>query len=340
MLHVAIDLGARKSQICVRDEKGVITREQSWPTDGLGSVFELLPKPSRVIVETGSESFAVADQARAAGHEVRVVPASLARSLGVGAHGVKTDRRHAQNISAASTRIDLPSVHIPRIESRRRKAMAGMREGLVTARTKLINTVRSWLRTELRGIRSGVPKTLPRRVRERFARDERELPSFVERLLQAVEQLTEQIEAANAELKEEVRQDPICQLLMSTPGIGPVTALRYVAAIDTPERFNGASSVCSYIGLTPREHQSGALQYRSSITKAGDGALRWTLVQAAWVFRRARPNDPMARWCAEVEKRRGKQVAVVALARKLAGVLFAMWRDGTPYDPRLGAQAA
>ena len=337
MLHVAIDLGARKSQICVRDEKGTITREQSWPTDGLETVFELLEKPSRVIVETGSESFAVAEQARAAGHEVRVVPASLARSLGVGDHGVKTDKRDARNISAASTRIDLPSVHIPRASSRRRKTLAGMREALVSARTKLINTVRSWLRTKLCRVRTGAAKTFPKRVRERFAQDELELPSYVERQLRAIDQLTEQIVEANAELEQEVRDDPVCRQLMSVPGVGPVTALRFVAAIDTPERFGDAPAVASYIGLTPGEHQSGARQYRTSITKAGDGALRWALVQASWVFRRARPDDPMARWCNEVEHRRGKKVAAVALARKLSGVLFAMWRDGTLYEPRLGA---
>ena len=144
MLHVAIDLGSQKSQICIRDEKGNITKEQSCPTNGLKKIFERLPKPSRVIVETGSESFTVAEQAQAAGHEVRVVPSTLAPSLGVGEHGVKTDRRDAQKISEASVLIDLPSVHIPRTESRRRKTLTRMRGTLVEVRTKLINSVRGW----------------------------------------------------------------------------------------------------------------------------------------------------------------------------------------------------
>lgn len=337
MLHVAIDLGSQKSQICIRDEKGNITKEQSCPTNGLKKIFERLPKPSRVIVETGSESFTVAEQAQAAGHEVRVVPSTLAPSLGVGEHGVKTDRRDAQKISEASVLIDLPSVHIPRIESRRRKTLTRMRGTLVEVRTKLINSVRGWLRTEICRIRSGGAESFSRRVRERFTKDGHDLPSFVERLLGSIEDLSVKISEADEELELEAREDPTCQLLMSVPGIGPVTAMRYVATIDIIERFKGASAVTSYVGLTPGERQSGTRQSRTAITKAGDGKLRWALVQAAWTMRRVRPKDPMVRWCAEVEKRRGKQVAAVALARKLCGVLYAMWRDGTCYNPIRGA---
>lgn len=337
MLHVAIDLGSQKSQICIRDDKGQITQERSCPTNGLRRVLDRLPKPSRVIVETGAESFAVAEMVQELGHEVRVVPATLAPSLGVGEHGIKNDRRDAQKISEASARIDLPSVHIPRPISRRRKAVAGMRESLVGARTKLINCVRGWLRTELMRIRTGSTKSFPLRVRQLFAQEGKELPAFVERMLCAIDDLSEKICAASKELEAEVRSDPECRRLMSTPGIGPITAARYVAAIDTPERFETSAAVASYLGLAPGERQSGARKRITGITKAGDGALRWCLVQAAWVFRRQRPNDPLALWCDAVERRRGKPIAIVALARKLGVVLFAMWRDGTSYKPQLAA---
>src|SRR6202022_3580330 len=109
----------------------------------------------RVVLETCSEAFAIADAAREEGHEVRVVPATLVRSLGVGARGIKTDRRDARALSEVSCRINLPSVHVPSVESRERKALCGMRECLVEARTKLINSVRGWARGQLRGIRTG-----------------------------------------------------------------------------------------------------------------------------------------------------------------------------------------
>ena len=90
----------------------------------------------------------------------------------------------------------------------------------------------------------------------------------------------------------------------------------------------------SYLGLVPGEDSSAERKRRTSITKAGPTALRWCLVQAAWAARRTRRKDPMHRWVDEVEKRRGKRVAVLALARKLAGILFAIWRNGTVYEPR------
>src|SRR5690349_23841661 len=103
-------------------------------------------EPSRVVMETSSEAFRLADAAKLAGHDVRVVPATLVKTLGVGARGVKTDRRDAQILSEVSCRIELPSVHVPSALARELKSMCGTREALVETRTKLINNVRGWVR--------------------------------------------------------------------------------------------------------------------------------------------------------------------------------------------------
>ena len=118
---------------------------------------------------------------------------------------------------------------------------------------------------------------------------------------------------------------------MTVPGVGPVTAMRFVAAIDDVSRFGGAHSVESYLGLVPGEHSSSERQHRTGITKAGATKLRWALVQASWSARRCRPHDPMVAWATQVELRRGRRVAMVALARKIAGILYALWRDGSTY---------
>ena len=138
--------------------------EQRVPTRQLGDWFKE-QKKSRVVLETCSESFAVADEARRYGHDVRVVPAALAKALGVGARGIKTDVRDARNISEASARIELPSVHVPSKASRDVKTACGMREAVVASRTKLINTVRGWLRSELAPpLRRGSTETFADRV--------------------------------------------------------------------------------------------------------------------------------------------------------------------------------
>src|SRR5450432_3253891 len=107
MEHVAIDLGGRKSQICIRVADGTVVREGLVPNETIKELLKGRPK-SRVVVETCAEAFAIADVALSVGHEVRVVPATLVKSLGVGARRTKTDRRDARTISEVSCRIDLP----------------------------------------------------------------------------------------------------------------------------------------------------------------------------------------------------------------------------------------
>lgn len=339
MNHVAIDLGSRESQICIRNDKGEIVREKRLSTQQLQRELEKQP-PSRVIVESCAEGFAVAEMAREAGHEVRVVASTLAPSLGVGMRGIKTDTRDARALSEVSTRIDLPSVHIPSRNAREVKQLCSMREALVEVRTKLINTVRGYLRCELIRVPSGSSRSFAQRVRKKLLALPSGLSSYVERQLRAIEALDKEIDEANAELEELSRADKDCELLKSMPGVGPTTALRYLATLDEAERFQSASQVGSYVGLTPGERSSGQRTRRTGITKAGQKKLRWALIQAAWVMRRCRPEDPLVLWSLEIEKRRGKRIATTALARKMAIILWAMLREQKRYDPKRAVSSA
>ena len=124
-----------------------------------------------------------------------------------------------------------------------------------------------------------------------------------------------------------------------------MTASAFVAAIDTPERFDNAHQVESYFGLVPSESSSGEKQRKGRITKAGNGRVRWLLVQVAVALMRLRAPETLhlRAWAERIASRRGKKTAVVALARKLAGILFAMMRDNKAFTPparQLEAQAA
>ena len=146
--HIGIDLGSKESQVCVRNGAGELLEEVRCKTGSLAGLLAGRAK-SRVIVETCTEAFRIADGAIAQGHEVRVVPATLVRSLGVGQRGLKNDERDARILSEASCRIDLPSVHIPSTTSREWKALSTSREALVKARTQLISTARCYARSRL-----------------------------------------------------------------------------------------------------------------------------------------------------------------------------------------------
>lgn len=330
MNHVAIDLGGRESQICIRRPDGTIVEQRRSLTRSLPQLMKGW-EPSRVIVETSAEAFKIADAAKLAGHEVRVVPATLVRTLGVGDRGVKTDQKDAQTLSRVSCQIDLPSVHVPTELSRQFKSLCGNREELIECRTKLINNARGWLRTQLWRVRTGATTSFPERVKEHANQLAQPIPSHIDRTLSMIEALTIQIRAADEELKQIANQHPICQKLMTVPGVGPVTAVRFLAAIDDVTRFRNAHAVQSYVGLTPGENSSSDRKQRTGITKAGPSQLRRTLVQAAWCIMRSSSMDRLATWGRQLATRKHKFVAVVALARKLTGILFAIWRDGSTY---------
>lgn len=333
MDHVAIDLGGRESQICVRGSDGKVVKEQRVATAGLGLWLGRL-EPSRVVVETCAEAFTVAEQARAAGHEVVVVPATLVRQLGVGDRKTKTDRRDAQVLSRASCGLDqLPSVHVPSSWAREAKSACGMREVLVASRTMQINAVRGWLRTSLLRLPKSRSYSFPQRVRELLESKKVPIPLHVELELEGITALSGLIARADQAIERLADGDERCRRLMTVPGVGPVTSVRFVAALDETPRFCSAHKVESYLGLVPGQDSSSDKVRHTAITKAGSTSVRWVLVQACWSLRRCRPDDPLVRWSRQVEQRRGKGPAVVAMARKLAGILFAMLRDGTTYQP-------
>ncbi len=331
MQHLAIDLGGLESQICIREQDGSVLFERKVKTAAIKRFLKDRPK-SRVIVETCAEAFRIADGALELGHEIRVVPATLVRQLGVGQRGIKTDRRDAMVLSEVSCRIDLPSVHVRSEQARTWKSISAARLGLVTARTQFINSVRGWLRTQILTVRRGGPTTFAERVQAKLLDKPEGMPAFIDRQLLVIEEINKQLKQADAEVVALVKGHPVCSRLMTVPGVGPLTAVQFHAAVDDITRFPSAHAVESYFGLTPGERSSSLRKRRTGITKAGSPEMRRLLNQACWCIYRQRPHDPLAVWGRQVAERRGKLVANVAMSRKLVGIMYAIWRDETTYD--------
>jgi transposase len=227
---------------------------------------------------------------------------------------------------------ELPHVHVPSQKARELKAALNMRDALVNARTQLSNTVRGYLRGKLLRVRC-TPETMPTRVRQVLLAQPTGMPTYLERQLIVLETLNAQIKAADKELSELVSKHPVCSLLMTAPAVGPVTAARFVSSIDDVMRFPNAHALQSYLGLTPGESSSSERVRRTGLTKAGPSPVRKCLAQVCWIIYRLRSHDPLAQWARCIAERRNKQVAICAMARKLAGILYAMWRDNRPYEP-------
>ena len=158
------------------------------------------------------------------------------------------------------------------------------------------------------------------------------LPDAIGPLLMVRRCLDERIRELEGRIASLATASPVCARLMTVPGVGPMTALAFVTAIDDPDRFAKSSSVGAYLGLTPRRHQSGEVDWSGRISKHGDGLARHMLYEAAnsLLSRVRRWSAPKA-WAARMVKRVGAKKARVALARKLAVILHRIWADGTTF---------
>jgi transposase len=157
----------------------------------------------------------------------------------------------------------------------------------------------------------------------------------LEPVLRVMDFLGKHIAQADRQMAVLARGDGEIRRLCTAPGVGPVTATSLVATLDTADRFRGAHQVEAYLGLVPSEKSSGEKQYKGRITKTGNSRTRWLLVEAAWVLlvrAKSVQAQPLQAWALRIAARRGRRVAVVALARRLAGILYAMMRDGTEFD--------
>jgi transposase len=173
-------------------------------------------------------------------------------------------------------------------------------------------------------VRSGEASTFARRVGELEVPPKLQLA--IEPLLLVLEDVNGRISGADRELKRRVREDPDLRRLTTLPGVGPVIATTFKATVDEVERFRGAQQVAAYLVLVPRERSSGEKQQRGRITKAGNSRTRSLLIEAAWLILRGkrRETEALREWAQRVAARRGNRIAAVALARRLARILYAM----------------
>jgi transposase len=132
-------------------------------------------------------------------------------------------------------------------------------------------------------------------------------------------------------LRDLVKADPACRLMMTMPSIGPVVAMTIWAAIDDPFRFRSSKDIGPWAGLTPSRHQSGERDVIGAISRAGDASARVALFQAATVMLCRGAKNWLTAWAQRVAARRGRKRATVALARKIGVVLHRMWCDGTEF---------
>ncbi len=332
MEHVGIDVHKKESQLCILTDAGdVIERRIRTERERFAAVLGTRPG-GRVLLEASTESEWVACALEALGHTVVVADPNYAPMYGTRSRRVKTDRRDARALAEACRLGAYRPAHRTSPARRQVRAELAVRETLVRTRARCISLIGALLRREGLRVAAGSAPAFLRRL-EAVALPP-PLAAAVAPLRALLAPLTEQIAAADARLAAGVDADGVLRRLVTVPGVGPVTAATFVATLDTVARFAGPHHVAAYLGLVPSEHSSGERQQRGAITKTGHRRTRRVLVQAAWGLLRTRGAEATAlrEWAQQLAARRGKRVAVVALARRIAGILYALWRDGTSYE--------
>lgn len=336
MEYGAIDLHLRRSQFRIGLQDGTVVKDGKCDTTraDLARIFGDRAA-MRILLESSTESEWVAQHLESLGHEVIVADPNYAPMYGSRSRKVKTDGRDTAALFDACRLGIYRRAHRVSAAQRARRQELRVRRHLVQMRSRGISLLRALLRQDGRRLPGGSAEAIERRL-EALA-----LPPTVTAILAPLRawltELNRLLRTADAALATLAASDPVARQLMTAPGVGPVVALTFHAVLDDPARFGGdAARASAFLGLVPSEDSSAERRHKGHITKAGPCDLRALLVQASWVIWRGRSAEGAAlrAWAHALAARRGRRIAVVALARRLSRILFAMWRDRSDFGVR------
>jgi len=296
--------------------------------------------PAEVLMEACGSAHHWGRELQALGHQVALLPAAdVARYR----DGNKTDRADAKAVLEAARNEAINRVPVKSVEQQALTALHRLRQGYLQTRTARINAVRGHLREFGITIPIGASQVLPR-ARAALAQDG--VPRFLrpplEDALEEIATLQAKAQALQDALARLAQHVPDAQLLLSVPGVGILTATALLAFVGDIHRFRSGRDFAAYLGLTPREHSSGLARRLGGITKRGNSYVRMLLIHGARSALRAgqvaaHPDD-LRTWTLALQRRKGHNVAAVALANKLARVCWRVWRDHRPFERRDAAE--
>jgi transposase len=338
---IGLDLGDRWSRYCVVNQRGEVAEEDRVRTTAAALEQRFKQKrATRIVIEAGTHSPWVSRLLESYGYEVVVANARKVRLIYESdCKNDKLDASMLARLGRADVNLLSPIRHRC-AETQADLTVLRSREALVAARVKLVNAVR--------GMVKSVGGRLPKSTTSAFAGKMAalippELKQAMDPLLESIRALTEQIQRSDkliAHLADE--KYPESRLLRQVKGVGPLIALTYMLTLEDPSHFTNSRTVGSYLGLVPRQRESGKTSPQLGISKAGNGHLRWLLIQASqYILGPLAPDSRLRRWGLELASRggkNGKKRAIVAVARKLAVLLHRLWTTGEVYEPLYGVE--
>lgn len=333
MVTVGVDLHKRVAQVAVLGSEGEVSQYRfDTATQDMAQFFAQLPVQTPVAVEASATWWWFVDLLERLDH--RPVLSHPKQTKAIAAAKLKNDRVDAARLAMLLRADLLPAVWIPPAALREARELIRHRVYLTQLRTRLRNTLQSMLaRRNLRPV--GAPRwTSVQGLRELVVLPLPAAPAVIrDNCFKLLHVLDSQIRNLDVQLTREWSEDPRIRRLTSVPGIGPFIATVLVLEVGDVHRFPSAKHLASYVGLTPRIRASAERVRAGHISKEGNRLLRWVLVLAA--TQAARRPGPLRAWYRAVQKRRGRNPARVALARRLTEIVYQLWKTETTFDALL-----
>lgn len=332
--YVGLDVSLKSTSVCVVDQDGSIVSEGSVVSDPdaiATYVQDKAPEIHRVGLESGPTSIWLWRELAKRDLPVICIDARHAKAA-LSMQINKSDRNDAAGIARIMQAGWYREVQIKSPRSDAARALLNSRALLVKIKRDLENQIRGLLKCSGLVIGRATGGAFTQKANALVESDPA-LSEFVEPLLGVRDSVQGQLVMLDRRVRQLAQSLPQTRAFMTVPGVGPITALSFMAAIDDPTRFKRARNVGAYLGLTPRRYASGEVDWQGRISKCGDAMTRTYLFEAAGVLLMR-----VKRWCAlkawglRIAKRSGMKKARIAVARKLAVILLRMWRDETEFQ--------
>lgn len=332
--YAGLDVSLRSCALCIVDTKGKVLfeRELACEIKDIAECLSGFPHPiERVGFEAGTMSQHLFFGLQAQGFDVVCMEARQVNAA-LSAMRNKTDKNAARGIAQVLRTGWFSPVHMKSREAHGQRALLSTRKALLNKTIDLANEVRGLLK--IFGLR--LPKSVSHGSFDDIVRPVIQMDDVLTHallpLLDARIVLYQHYLELDRRVKRAASHDDVCMRLMTVPGVGPIAALTFKAAIDDPSRFKSSRTVAAHFGLTPRRYQSGEVDNPGRISRAGDRDVRSTLYSAAnAMLMRTMAGSQLKSWGMRLLRTKGRRRAVVAVARKLAVLLHRMWVDGTEF---------
>jgi transposase len=331
---IAVDVAKEVLEVAVSVRPGQVS-EQKRLSRSAFIKFCTGQTPATILLEACGSAHYWGRQLQALGHRVVLLPPHATRPY---VFRNKTDRTDTRGLLEAYRNQDIHPVPVKSVSQQALTALHRLRSTWLAARTARLNTVRGLLREFGCTIPIGAHHVLPK-AWDRLADPDSGLPDVLRPALAAactaVRELEARIQLVERQLEALADQTPAVARLRSIPGLGLITATALVAFIGDVQRFPSGRHFASYLGLTPRERSSGLIRRLGAISKRGDVYLRMLLIHGAravlWAAKRRRSAGHLRAWALQLERLRGHNKAAIALANKLARIVWAVWKHNVDF---------